>query len=196
MAESLHVGTAKDEVHLTFLVHTFVKVDKFHRMDVFDDGPLPISDEHQIFTWKVPIFVFWYLPKALPFVLKELSQSIWEVASVDIPHVLKHFTPEFGKLCPSISLVVKYLSLWIWQASSNDIPRILRHLSSWIWQALSVNTPRFITSLALVSWYLTKMVGLKLGHATQAFVFAIHTAIRAIISFFRSATLKTSGMAL
>ncbi|KAH8814670.1 hypothetical protein DL96DRAFT_1624503 [Flagelloscypha sp. PMI_526] len=21
-------------------------------MDVFDDGPLPISDEHQFFTWK------------------------------------------------------------------------------------------------------------------------------------------------
>ncbi|KAH8814664.1 hypothetical protein DL96DRAFT_1560974 [Flagelloscypha sp. PMI_526] len=101
---------------------------------------------------KVPIFVFWHLPKVLPFVLKELSKSIWEVVSVDIPRVLKHFTPEFGKPC----LVRRYLS-----------------------------HPQTFELLDLAS-----VVGLKLGHAAQAFVFAIHTAIRVTISFFRAVTLK------
>ncbi|KAH8814668.1 hypothetical protein DL96DRAFT_1820817 [Flagelloscypha sp. PMI_526] len=50
MTESLRVATARDE-NPPFLVRTFVTVGKLHRMNVYD-GPRPISDEHQIFTWK------------------------------------------------------------------------------------------------------------------------------------------------
>ncbi|KAH6908184.1 hypothetical protein BKA70DRAFT_1427421 [Coprinopsis sp. MPI-PUGE-AT-0042] len=35
-----------------FLIRAFVKVDRFHRLNVFEDGALPTADEHQVFTWK------------------------------------------------------------------------------------------------------------------------------------------------
>ncbi|KAI5114776.1 hypothetical protein M0805_005499, partial [Coniferiporia weirii] len=35
-----------------FLMRTFVKIGGFHRVDFFEDGTLPTTDEHQIFTWK------------------------------------------------------------------------------------------------------------------------------------------------
>ncbi|KIL60990.1 hypothetical protein M378DRAFT_130205 [Amanita muscaria Koide BX008] len=35
-----------------FLIRTFVKIGGFHRLSLFEDGTLPTTDEHQIFTWK------------------------------------------------------------------------------------------------------------------------------------------------
>ncbi|KAH8118818.1 histone deacetylase complex protein [Phellopilus nigrolimitatus] len=35
-----------------FCMRTFVKIGGFHRVDFFEDGTLPTTDEHQIFTWK------------------------------------------------------------------------------------------------------------------------------------------------
>ncbi|KAI9447373.1 histone deacetylase complex protein [Lactarius indigo] len=35
-----------------FLIRAFVKTGSFHRISQFEDGPLPIADELQIFTWK------------------------------------------------------------------------------------------------------------------------------------------------
>ncbi|KAI0043493.1 hypothetical protein FA95DRAFT_1609352 [Auriscalpium vulgare] len=35
-----------------FLIRTFVKVGSFHRLAQFQDGPIPVGDEQQIFTWK------------------------------------------------------------------------------------------------------------------------------------------------
>ncbi|KAF8338453.1 histone deacetylase complex protein [Amanita rubescens] len=35
-----------------FLIRTFVKIGGFHRLTLFEDGALPTTDEHQIFTWK------------------------------------------------------------------------------------------------------------------------------------------------
>jgi histone deacetylase complex subunit SAP18 len=34
-----------------FLIRAFVKVGSFHRLSQFQDGPLPLTDELQIFTW-------------------------------------------------------------------------------------------------------------------------------------------------
>ncbi|KAF8337202.1 hypothetical protein F5887DRAFT_1078326 [Amanita rubescens] len=34
-----------------FLIRTFVKIGGFHRLTLFEDGTLPTTDEHQIFTW-------------------------------------------------------------------------------------------------------------------------------------------------
>ncbi|PFH46557.1 hypothetical protein AMATHDRAFT_69548 [Amanita thiersii Skay4041] len=35
-----------------FLVRAFVKIGGFHRLSLFEDGTLPTTDEHQIFTWR------------------------------------------------------------------------------------------------------------------------------------------------
>ena len=34
-----------------FLIRTFLKIGAFHRLAQFEEGPLPIVDEQQIFTW-------------------------------------------------------------------------------------------------------------------------------------------------
>lgn len=34
-----------------FLIRAFIKVGGFHRLTQFEDVPLPIVDEQQIFTW-------------------------------------------------------------------------------------------------------------------------------------------------
>ena len=36
-----------------FLIRTFVKVGTYHRLNQFEDGPLPTTDEQQIYTWYV-----------------------------------------------------------------------------------------------------------------------------------------------
>ncbi|KAL7282763.1 hypothetical protein ACG7TL_004238 [Trametes sanguinea] len=35
-----------------FLIRTFIKIGTFHRLQQFEDGPLPLADEQQIYTWK------------------------------------------------------------------------------------------------------------------------------------------------
>jgi len=35
-----------------FLLRTFVKVNGFHNLSLFEDNRLPIEDEHQLYTWK------------------------------------------------------------------------------------------------------------------------------------------------
>ncbi|EIN11038.1 hypothetical protein PUNSTDRAFT_85555 [Punctularia strigosozonata HHB-11173 SS5] len=35
-----------------FLIRTFIKIGGFHRLQLFEDGALPTTDEQQIFTWK------------------------------------------------------------------------------------------------------------------------------------------------
>ena len=36
-----------------FLIRTFVKIGTYHRLNQFEDGPLPVADEQQIYTWCV-----------------------------------------------------------------------------------------------------------------------------------------------
>ncbi|KAG8956578.1 hypothetical protein FRC04_000056 [Tulasnella sp. 424] len=35
-----------------FLLRTFVKVNSFHSLQLFEENRLPVEDEHQIYTWK------------------------------------------------------------------------------------------------------------------------------------------------
>ncbi|KAI0774680.1 Sin3 associated polypeptide p18-domain-containing protein [Trametes elegans] len=35
-----------------FLIRTFIKIGTFHRLQQFEDGPLPVGDEWPIYTWK------------------------------------------------------------------------------------------------------------------------------------------------
>ncbi|KAI9574375.1 Sin3 associated polypeptide p18-domain-containing protein [Boletus coccyginus] len=35
-----------------FLIRSFVKVGTFHRLSLFEEGTLPTTDEHQLFTWR------------------------------------------------------------------------------------------------------------------------------------------------
>ncbi|TFK94918.1 hypothetical protein K466DRAFT_475324 [Polyporus arcularius HHB13444] len=35
-----------------FLIRAFVKIGAYHRLNQFEDGPLPIADEQQIYTWR------------------------------------------------------------------------------------------------------------------------------------------------
>ncbi|KAJ3519914.1 hypothetical protein NMY22_g12983 [Coprinellus aureogranulatus] len=35
-----------------FLIRTFAKIGGFHRLTLFEDGSLPTTDEHQLFTWR------------------------------------------------------------------------------------------------------------------------------------------------
>lgn len=41
-----------------FLIRTFVKLGGHHRLTLFEDGALPTTDEHQIFTWCVFVLLF------------------------------------------------------------------------------------------------------------------------------------------
>ncbi|KAH9939334.1 Sin3 associated polypeptide p18-domain-containing protein [Epithele typhae] len=44
--------TVDREKTAPFLIRTFVKVGAYHRLVQFEDGPLPLSDEQAIYTWK------------------------------------------------------------------------------------------------------------------------------------------------
>ncbi|KAI0751150.1 Sin3 associated polypeptide p18-domain-containing protein [Daedaleopsis nitida] len=35
-----------------FLIRTFVKVGAYHRLAQFEEGPLPLADEQEVYTWK------------------------------------------------------------------------------------------------------------------------------------------------
>ncbi|KAJ2912395.1 hypothetical protein MD484_g8019, partial [Candolleomyces efflorescens] len=35
-----------------FLIRTFIKIGAFHRLTLFEDGSVPTTDEHQLFTWR------------------------------------------------------------------------------------------------------------------------------------------------
>ncbi|KAH9854872.1 Sin3 associated polypeptide p18-domain-containing protein [Lenzites betulinus] len=45
-------STIDREKTAPFLIRTFVKVGMFHRLQQFEDGPLPLADEQQVYSWK------------------------------------------------------------------------------------------------------------------------------------------------
>ncbi|KAF7320080.1 hypothetical protein MKEN_00792400 [Mycena kentingensis (nom. inval.)] len=40
------------ETSTPFLIRTFIKIGSFHRINLFEDGTPPTTDEQQLFTWK------------------------------------------------------------------------------------------------------------------------------------------------
>ncbi|KAF8592279.1 hypothetical protein K439DRAFT_1626295 [Ramaria rubella] len=53
MANDSSVHTVVDrEKTAPFLIRAFVKINGFHRISLFEDGTLPTTDEHQLFTWR------------------------------------------------------------------------------------------------------------------------------------------------
>jgi len=53
MADDSPVQTTVDrEKTAPFLIRAFVKINGFHRLNLFEDGTLPTTDEHQLFTWR------------------------------------------------------------------------------------------------------------------------------------------------
>ncbi|KAF8468637.1 Sin3 associated polypeptide p18-domain-containing protein [Gautieria morchelliformis] len=53
MAHESSVHTVVDrEKTPPFLIRAFVKINGFHRISLFEDGTLPTTDEHQLFTWR------------------------------------------------------------------------------------------------------------------------------------------------
>ncbi|KAH8814661.1 hypothetical protein DL96DRAFT_1820810 [Flagelloscypha sp. PMI_526] len=133
----------------------------------------------RIITFEIPKFFIWTLPKeALKGIYRTLTNAekmkrFFRFVFVKVPKFFFWHLPKF----------------FLWDLPK-ELPSILRDLGKWIWEAMSVHIPRFLKRLGLGVWYYTKLVGVKIGHAVQAILSAIHTAILAIISFLRSVTLK------
>src|SRR6266702_5505962 len=68
VCQTHHFVRSWNHPHLTgqkkaapFLIRAFVKTGSFHRLSQFEDVPLPLADELQIFTWYVSFPSFFLL---------------------------------------------------------------------------------------------------------------------------------------
>ncbi|KAH8814653.1 hypothetical protein DL96DRAFT_1472092 [Flagelloscypha sp. PMI_526] len=71
-----------------------------------------------------------------------------------------------------------------------DIPKTFPDIAKWFWEVLTVHLPPFLYRSAIGFWNLLLMAGITIGHAIVGLVSTIHTAIMAVITFLRSASLQ------
>jgi hypothetical protein len=165
----------------------------------------------KFFVWDIEKFFLWSVPKRL--IVKPLvkaSSWCWEHRREFRPwcaHQLKE-TPgrvarfvkwigrtirRVGKWLWKVMLkfptMLKDLAVWLWKVVSK-IPKIIGRLAAWIWRLLTVKLPKAIALLA--HWVAVGFTSVAkvIWNAILKIVSFLSTVVAAIVSFFRSLTLK------
>ncbi|KAK5655466.1 hypothetical protein OQA88_5737 [Cercophora sp. LCS_1] len=153
----------------------------------------------KFFLWDVPRFFVWSCPKhlvvlplykgckycwenrgrfggwcqrqvkALPGRVKRVGKRVWE-GTKKMPGVVWRGTKAVGRFLTRVPGYLKRLAVWIWGVIKK-IPDAMKTVAMWIWEWL-------------------KRAGIAVGNVFLKIVSAVHTAVMAVLDFFRSISLK------
>ncbi|KAK0730738.1 hypothetical protein B0H67DRAFT_562720 [Lasiosphaeris hirsuta] len=168
----------------------------------------------KFFLWELPKFFVWSIPKHLvvkplvkackycwehkrrfcrwckrqvvefPGRVKRAGKAVWKVAKKVPPAVWK-----VAKEVPiAVWKVMKWVPKVVWKVMK-WIPKVVKALALAFWRFVK-RIPGAMKMVGLWIWTTLKGMGKAVGNVFLRVVSAIHTAVMAVIDFFRSITLK------
>ena len=146
----------------------------------------------EILLWEVPRFLVWDVPKHVVVrPVARMGKYCWE------------HKREFGGWCKrqakELPGRVKRAGKAVWKTAKKvpkktwevvkATPGVVWKLIKWIWQVIQ-RVPKAMMTLAAWIWESLKRVGKAVGHVFLRIVAVLHTAVSAVLDFFRGITLK------
>jgi len=148
----------------------------------------------KFFVWDIEYFFLWSVPKHL--IVKPIMKGCnWCWANkksfgpwckhqvLAIPVRVKKFVEWIGRTSVKISK-------GLWKFFSEILPKMVKHLAVWVWKLVTVKIPRAVVLLA--KWLAAGFTSLVevVWNAILKVISFIATLLEAVVTFFRSLTLK------
>lgn len=147
----------------------------------------------KFFVWDIEKFFLWSVPKHL--IVKPLAKAsawCWKHRKEFGPwcdHQLRETPGRVARFVKWIWKTIGRVGKWLWKVVLK-IPKMLKDLAVWIWKVVTVRLPKAIALLA--HWVAVGFTSVAkvVWNAILKIVSFLSTVVAAIVSFFRSLTLK------
>ena len=155
----------------------------------------------KFFVWDVEKFFLWTLPKHI--VVKPMVKGCkwcWEKRkefgpwckhqAKEMPGRVKRAGVWMGKKIMKIPRGVKSAAQGTWRFATETVPKLIKKFSIWMWKLLTVRLPNALNILG--KWIVSGItsLGKTIWNAVLKVISFFSTIIEAVISFFKSLTLK------
>jgi hypothetical protein len=146
----------------------------------------------KVLGWYVPKFLVWDIPKhALVKPVWEGCKYCWENKHrfggwckrqvVELPGRVKRVGKKAWK-------VVKKVPRAVWEVVK-EVPGVVKRLVKWLWKVIT-RIPAAMKKICMWIWESLKRLGQAVGHVFLRAVAVLHTAVAAVLDFFRNIKLK------
>ncbi|KAM7193731.1 Ankyrin repeat-containing domain protein [Rhypophila sp. PSN 637] len=147
-----------------------------------------LYDFAKFFVWDLPRFFLWSCPKHMVF-LPLKKAAVWVGKNYQhfpgwCSRQVKALPGRVKKGVEKLGRGVKALGRGI-----KKIPGFVGRVMKWLWRVVS-SIPGFMKIVGVWVWQCLKKIGMAVGDVFLRVVSAIHTAVMAVLGFFRRITLK------
>ncbi|KAK0718756.1 hypothetical protein B0T21DRAFT_374013 [Apiosordaria backusii] len=146
----------------------------------------------QFFVWDLPRFFVWTVPKHV--VVKPVVSAgryCWENKRKFggwAKRQVKEFPGRVKRCGKAVWKVVKKLPGQVWDVVKG-IPGVVVKLGKFVWKAIK-KIPEVMKNFCVWIWTTLKKMGVAVGNVFLRIVSVLHTAVAAVLDFFRSISLK------
>jgi hypothetical protein len=152
------------------------------------------------FIWEVPRFFLWTVPKHVV-VIPVRDGVVWawknrkrfggwvKRQAIETPRRIARAGKAVWRGIKKIPVGVKRAAQWVWKVVKKT-PKAMRAVAEWLWKFVTVGIPRAVKVVALWIWKGLKAVGKAVAYVFVRLLSALHTAVMAVLDFFRNITLK------
>ncbi|KAK4170159.1 ankyrin repeat domain-containing protein 50 [Cladorrhinum sp. PSN259] len=146
----------------------------------------------KFFIWTLPKFFLWDLPNhALVKPLKKMVKFCWENKHKFggwCKRQAKAFPGRVKRVAKGMVKGVKRVAKGAWKLAC-EIPGAIKRLFMWIWKVIT-RIPAAMKVIGVWIWTTLKRFGAAIGNVFLKIVSALHTAVSAVLDFFKNITLK------
>lgn len=146
----------------------------------------------KFFVWTLPKFFLWSVPKhALIKPLSKTCKYCWENKHKFggwCKRQVKEFPGRVKRVAKGAVKGIKSAAKGTWKAVK-ETPGAIKRLLKWIWKVIT-RIPAAMKTFGIWIWTTLKKVGAAVGNVFLKIVSAVHTAVSAVLDFFRSIKLK------
>jgi hypothetical protein len=147
----------------------------------------------KFFVWDIEKFFLWSVPKHL--IIQPLAKAsawCWKHRREFGPwcmHQLRETPVRVVKFVKWIGKAIRGTGKWLWKVIQG-IPEVIKDIAGWIWKLVTVKLPKAVALLA--RWIANGLTSLAkvIWNAILRIISFLSTVVTAIVSFFRSLTLK------
>ncbi|KAK0671153.1 hypothetical protein QBC41DRAFT_386621 [Cercophora samala] len=144
------------------------------------------------FVWELPRFLVWSVPKHV--VVKPVVKAVkycWENKRRFggwVKREVKGFPGRVKRVGKEAWKGLKKLPRGVWEVMK-EIPGMVKRLGIFIWKVIK-KIPELMKNLCVWIWMTLKKLGMAVGNIFLKVISVLHTAVAAVLDYFRSISLK------
>ncbi|KAK3986933.1 ankyrin repeat domain-containing protein 50 [Cladorrhinum sp. PSN332] len=146
----------------------------------------------KFFVWTLPRFLLWSVPNhVLIKPLRKMAEYCWENKHRFggwCKRQVKELPGRVKRAAKGMVRGAKRVAKGSWEVAC-EIPGAVKRLLKWIWKVIT-KIPAAMKAIGIWIWTTLKRVGVAVGNVFLSVVSVLHTAVSAVLDFFKSITLK------